>query len=367
MRSASNFEYARICSELQPLVGSRLDKLYDMENGEFRLRFRLPGKYEDISVKLGERIHLTKYIRDAPKEPSNLAMFLRKRIEGARLESIKQHDFDRVVEFQFSGETPHSLVFEMFAEGNLVLVDSKRKILRVYRREEWKDRILKEGQEYKFPQSGRLSPPFSPESLSRILESKQIISILASKTNFGNDYLEEACSRAGIAPKANAKELPAEKLEALAGELNRIFENPKPALYLKDGKPFDYSLTKLGKYPNLEVRDAGSLSEAIDECANFDIESEQSPVSIEHEKKVEKLRKRLELQKGHCERMLREAGELKKKGDEVYARYQEAEGILKTISEMKKQGKTWAEIKKALEGKCDIDEHSGKVRLFTPP
>ncbi|MFH1470207.1 MAG: NFACT family protein [Candidatus Micrarchaeota archaeon] len=364
MRGMSNLEYNRLVSELQGLVGGRLDRLYDMGGGEFRLRIRLQGKTEDVWLKLGERLHLTRYIRDAPKEPSNLAMFLRKRIEGARIESLEQHDFDRVLVFRFSGEKKHSLVLEMFAEGNLFLLDSDGKIIRCLRREEWKDRTLKEGEHYKFPQSERLSPPFSKDSLERILESKAIISILVSKTNFGNDYLEEACKRAGIGLKENAKNIKEERLEALASELNAVFKILEPIIYLKDGKPTDYSLASLSKYSSLESRKANSLSEAVDECANSEMDA-QAPAPSEHSKKLERLKKRLELQKEHCERMLKEAEELKKTGDEIYLRYQEIEGILNSIQEMKKAGKSWVDIKKALEGKCEIDEHKGKV-YFTP-
>ncbi|MFH0817445.1 MAG: NFACT family protein [Candidatus Micrarchaeota archaeon] len=365
MRSASNLEYFHLCREFQCLVDGRLDKFYDMENGEFRLRVRIIGKHEDLAVKLGERIHLTKYIRDAPKTPSNLAMHLRKRIEGLRIESIRQHDLDRVIEIRFYGEESHTLVFEKLAEGNLLLLGANDKILRCFRRDEWKDRVLKEGSIYKFPQSERLSPPFSLDSLSKIIESKSIIAILASKTNFGNDYLEEACTRAGIAPKISAKEISTEKLCELASELNKILESPRPTIYLKDGIPTDYSLTMLSKYSSLVPKETKCLSEAIDECANAGFQAEKSPHSVEQEKKLEKLKKRLALQEEHVERMLRESDELKKKGDEIYARYQEVEGILKTIIELKKQGKSWDEIKKALEGKCEIDEHSGKVFLPT--
>ncbi len=360
----SNFEYFCLCQELQSLVGSRLDKLYDMGDGEFRFRYRLPGKTEDLSVKLGERIHITRYIRDAPKTPSNLAMFLRKRIEGLRLESIVQHDFDRVVVFRLSGALSYSLIFEMFAEGNLLLLDSSGKILRCLRREEWKDRILREGQEYKFPQSGRLSPPFSPDSLTQLLEPKSIISVLASKTNFGNDYLEEACKRAGIEPKKNAKELEGKQAEALAEKLNEIFGNPTPEIYLKEGKAFDYSLSRLSKYSGLESKSTSSFSEAVDECANVDNKA-KAEVNEVSQKKKEKLALRLRKQTERCIEMQKEAEELKKKGDEIYARYQEVEGILKAIEEMRKAKKGWAEIKKALEGKCEIDEHTGKIILLT--
>lgn len=359
----SNLEYSFLCQELQSLVGGRLDKLYDMENGEFRLRVRLPGRHEDVAAKLGERMHLTRYIKEAPKTPSNLAMFLRKRILGMKLEAVEQHGFDRVIVFRFAGETPHLLIFEMFADGNLILVDEKGVIARCQRREEWKDRVLREGQVYRFPNSDRLSPPFNPEKLSKILEQKPIISLLISKTNFGNDYLEEGCQRAGIDPKKVGTKLDAGEIEALVKNLNDIQEKAKPIVYLKGEKPFDYSLAELAKYSGEEARGTKSLSEAIDECANQGDGMEKSSGETEQEKKIEKLKKRLALQKEHYASIQKEAEECRRKGDEIYSRYQEIEGTLKAISEMRKSKKSWPEIKEALKGRCEIDEKKGILRL----
>jgi predicted ribosome quality control (RQC) complex YloA/Tae2 family protein len=359
----SNLEYWYACREMQLLVGGRLDKLYDMENGEFRLRFRAQGRYEDVSVKLGERMHLTKYIRDAPKTPSNLAMYLRKRIEGTKLTEIRQHDFDRVVALHFIGEQAYSLIFEMFAEGNLLLTGQDGKILRCVRREEWKDRILREGHEYKFPASDRLSPPFNGKQLGEILGPKTILALLSSKTNFGNQYLEEALARAGISPKKNANELGGENVSRLVGELNGIFGQNKPLLYKKNGKAFDYSLAPFSKYSELEQQDAKTLSEAIDECANADAGEEKSDEGLKQDKRKEKLKLRLQKQEERLGEMMKEAEECKRKGDEIYARYAEIEEVLKTIREMKKQGKSWNEIKTALADRCRIEESSGTVTL----
>jgi predicted ribosome quality control (RQC) complex YloA/Tae2 family protein len=360
MRSMSNIEYSYLCRELQKLVGGRLDKFYELGGRELRLRIRIPGKHEDLLVKLGERLHLTRYIRPAPATPSNFSMFIRKRLAGARLESIVQHGYDRVVVLRFRGETEHALVLEMFAEGNALLLEGRR-ISRAWRREEWKDRILREGQEYIFPASERLSPPFDKSALAGIMGRRPLMAVLVSGTNFGNSYLEEACLRAGLEPNSEANELSVEQLAALAAELNRIHENPVPLVYRKDGRAVDYSLTKLAGYSDLESSEAGSLSEAVDECANSGEDGEGEGDGAVKESRKEKLELRLRKQTERRDEMLEEAEECRKNGDGIYSRYSEIEEILMTIAEMKKDGKSWGEIKNALKGKCEIDEHKGTV------
>jgi predicted ribosome quality control (RQC) complex YloA/Tae2 family protein len=264
---------------------------------------------------------------------------------------------------RFGGEQEYSLIFEMFAEGNLLLVGGDGKIQRCARREEWKDRGLREGQEYKFPGSDRLSPPFYEKQIKEILESKTMMAVLSSKTNFGNQYLEEALARAKIDPKYDASKLKESEVAFIAKELNKIFEESTPILYKKDGKAFDYSLTLLSKHSQMECVGKKTLSEAVDECANADAGEKRTDEGLEQDKRREKLKLRLKKQKEHSDRILKEAEECKKKGDDIYARYQETELVLKTIREMKRSGKSWGEIKKALEGKCEIDEHSGVVTL----
>ncbi|MFH1448214.1 MAG: NFACT family protein [Candidatus Micrarchaeota archaeon] len=359
MRSMANLEYSYICRELQSLVGGRLEKTYELEEGEFRFRFRVPGRYEDLTVVLGERMHLTRYIKEAPKIPTNITMYLRKRLKGAKLESIKQHGFDRVVVFDFG---IFSLIFEMFAKGNIALTQPDGTIARVYRMEEWKDRVLKGGREYRFPQSGRISPPFDDGSLRDVLEPKALMAILSSKTNFGNAYLEEACLRAGLELKTDASKLSEEQVSSLVKELNGIYTSGKACVYLEDGKPVDYSLVALGKYSELECEETKTLSGAIDECVNAGFEGKGEREGGTESRRA-KLEKRLQKQREHYESMSKLAEECKRSGDEIYSRYNEIEDILKTIREMRKRGKGWDEIKGVLKGRCEIDEHSGTLVL----
>ena len=81
MRTMTNLEYRFVLSELEQLVGNRLDKIYQIGGKEFRLKFR--GK--DVTAVLGERIHFTKYIKDAPEEPNQFVMLLRKYLENAKV------------------------------------------------------------------------------------------------------------------------------------------------------------------------------------------------------------------------------------------------------------------------------------------
>ncbi len=57
MREISNLELSVITAELQPLVGARLQKFYELAEGEFRAEFFLPGKgTRDLAVELKRRV-----------------------------------------------------------------------------------------------------------------------------------------------------------------------------------------------------------------------------------------------------------------------------------------------------------------------
>ncbi|MCX6778519.1 MAG: NFACT family protein, partial [Candidatus Micrarchaeota archaeon] len=153
MRPMANLEIKRICRELQALAGSRISKMYGIGSDDFRFVFNARDGTKEIFARLGVCIHLTRFVREAPQEPTQLAMLLRKHVENSRVVSVYQHSDDRVIVFELEREKKFKLVFEMFAKGNLVLAGEEGKVLACRRTEEWRDRKTRIGEMYSFPSS----------------------------------------------------------------------------------------------------------------------------------------------------------------------------------------------------------------------
>ncbi|MFA5106647.1 MAG: NFACT family protein [Candidatus Micrarchaeia archaeon] len=263
MRQMTSLEYMRIVSELGPLCGQRLDKFVDYGGKSFRLRI---GK-ADIAIDAPLRINLTKYIRDSPQTPTDLAFSVRKRIANARLESVFQHEADRVVAFLFSKDGEEfTLVFEMFSTGNCVLLDKDSVCMAAAEYNEWKDREIRLKKPYKFP-----APQVPREGMFGVeaVISGKYVSACLSRLPIGTIYTNEALCRLGIGQKAKGTDLTPGQAAEIGKELRGMAESQKPVLYTgPDGKPEEFALTELSGMEGLAKKEMPSLSECADEYYN---------------------------------------------------------------------------------------------------
>jgi predicted ribosome quality control (RQC) complex YloA/Tae2 family protein len=83
------------------LTGARIDKIYQPEKDELNLVIRQP-KLGNIRLLLSAnarwaRLHISTYKPINPPTPSSLCMLLRKYLEGGKITSIEQVDFERII------------------------------------------------------------------------------------------------------------------------------------------------------------------------------------------------------------------------------------------------------------------------------
>lgn len=364
MREIANIELYCICKELQAVVGARLEKIYEIEQDEFRLRFRSPAGETDVFCRLKERIHITQYLKEAPQKPSDFAMGLRKYIEGARVKSVMQYGLDRVVVFELEKQKTFLLIFEMFSHGNLILTDNTYKIIHSYRAEEWKDRKIKRGEKYDFPHSDRVDPfELNEQKLAALLDSKKLVPCLSSKINLSPAYIEEACRRAKLDLDRKADSLSEAEVRELFAGFIEVIENvnkPNPTIYISNGVYVDYSLFPFKKYENSKMIYFKSLSALLDDFYLHYSEKKEEHDEVEF---------RLKQQERHLNELRKKAKESKEIGDAIYSNFDKVEAILSFIKERRK--KSLEEIMKELreqmpeEAKLveSIDLKKGKVVL----
>ncbi|MEM0372741.1 MAG: NFACT family protein [archaeon] len=148
--AVTSFVVKMLAQELNAeLRGKFVQKVQQVGEKTFRITFSAPKR--ELIIEPGRRMHLTNYVVSVPEKASQIAMFLRKRIGGKRVERVYQHANDRIVVIEFSNGL--SLIAEFFSHGNFVLADSGGVILFTMQKEEWKDRKLAKGEKYVFPKN----------------------------------------------------------------------------------------------------------------------------------------------------------------------------------------------------------------------
>lgn len=124
-------------AELEPLVGARVDKVYQPSREELVLSLRT---FHDGAKKLllscnsqSARVNLTNAAFDNPQQPPMLCMLMRKHLCGGRLVSIRQDGLERILYFDFEctneiGDTvTNTLVAEIMGRhSNIILVRDGR-------------------------------------------------------------------------------------------------------------------------------------------------------------------------------------------------------------------------------------------------
>jgi len=222
MQHLANLDCFFLAKEMDAsLAGGFFENFYDYGEGVFRLRF---GKQSVLFDLQGFAFVAVASFPEPPRQPSSFAMLLRKRFESAKLESVVQSGFDRIFEFSFTSKQygRHSLVVELFGKrGNLLLLDSERRIVKPFAKVSYAARSLADGVAYVMPPSEKKHPLELKQS---DFEGKgRIVSFLSKQTSLAPFYLEEACARAGIALDKDVSSLIASEKSGLLSSMLAFF------------------------------------------------------------------------------------------------------------------------------------------------
>ncbi|WP_324736711.1 ribosome rescue protein RqcH [Thermococcus sp. SY098] len=345
----SSVDIKYIVEELKSLKGARIDKIYH-DGSEIRIKLHKAGEgRKDLIIEAGKRIHLTSYIKEAPKMPSSFTMLLRKHLSGGFFDDIEQHDFDRIVKIRIGNYT---LIAELFRKGNIILVDENNTIIGALRYEEFKDRAIKPKHEYKLPPARESPIEVSWGRFLELIKSEnvEIVRALARKLNMGGLYAEEILLRAEIDKKKKANELSEDELRLIFEKMKEVFSAPKkPNIIYKDGTMIDVVPIELKWYENYEKKYFETFSEALDEYFGKII---LEKAKIERTKRLEeKKRQILATLRRQEEQMKGFEAEMKKNqelGDLIYANFTFIDNLLREFSKaVEKLG--WEEFKKRIE------------------
>jgi len=342
-RQLTSFDIYVIVSELQELVGSIIDKIYQITQNELLIKLRniTTKQKENIFIRNGELISLTKKDFKIPLKPSVFAMTLRKYLQNGRIIEITQLEFDRIIKFKISRkEGDYSLYVELFSTGNIVLVDPNGKIILPFIRQTWEHRSI-QGREAYIPPPPQINPfNLTKERFMELVKTSDtdIVRTLAVTVNLSGRIAEEICARANIDKNIKIIDLSDEVITKLYDTLTEFLERFKekkfePVIVRKETELIDILPIKFISYNNVDFELTGSLIRSLE---NFiEIKKFGKKTDNETEKLIGKLDRQLLQQEEAVKKLKSEINSKKFDGDLIYLNYQVLENLIKEIVENK--------------------------------
>lgn len=355
IKSMSNVDIYRIVKELnEEIIGTRIDKSYQPTYDTIRIKLRKAGEgRKDLVMQAGVRIHLTDYPQPNPTIPPNFPMLLRKHLSGGTITSIKQHNFDRIIEITVQKNVEYTLIVELFSKGNVILLDEHRNIISPLKHRKWQDRKVTSHEEYKYPpKKGININDTNPDEIKDVLKSSDAdVTRTIAMNGLGGLYAEEIISYTNIQKTKLAKDLTDEEIVELDNAIkelfNRIENEPNPQIIIEkedNSKNKDLVPINLNKYKEYESKPFDNFNIAADEFYSKKIVNDiKSQEEDAWSKRIGKFEKRLNMQEESLEGFYKTIDETQHKGDTIYAHYNEIQGILDVIANARLKY-SWKEI-----------------------
>ena len=362
MKPMSNVDIFTISDELNNLLSSaRVDKSFQPTKDIVVMRFHVPGTGRiDLVMQCGSRIHTSQYPLENPTTPPTFPMLLRKRIKGGHVESIKQHNFDRVVEIRVKKDKYYTIIVELFDKGNIILLDDENNIILPLKRKHWSNRDISSKREYVFPEERGINPiNISENEFTELFENNSdsdVVRTLA-RNGLGSLYAEEVIARANeiteIDKNTVNNNLTEEQLNGLYEGFKKLFDNLKnesikPQIVKSDSKE-DVIPLDLIKYDSFEKTYYNTFNEACDEFYSKKVNTDIKQIKENAwNKKVGKFEKRLKLQQETLDNFEKTIAESTLKGEVIYSNYTTIENIINVVNTARDKGYSFKEIGKTL-------------------
>ncbi len=251
-----------LAAELQErITDGRIDKVQQPERDLLLLSLRAKGKNLRLLLAAGTgnaRAHLTEASYENPAEAPMFCMLLRKHLVGARIVSVTQPDWERMLILELDARdelgvaSRKRLAVEMIGRSaNVILVGEDGRIIDCMRRVDFAGdalRILQPGMLYRLPPRQEKRPFFETEPAEL-----QSLAAQADRSHPADKWLLDSFS--GLSPLL-CRELAfrcGEDYDTLPAQMEALQETVaagdfSPTLLIRDGKPQDFSFLPIRQY-----------------------------------------------------------------------------------------------------------------------
>ena len=358
-REFTSFDVAAVVRELNAaILDSRVNNLYQLNAKTLILKLhKTDTPAFRLVLEAGRRLNLTAYALEKPFTPPAFCMALRKFLRNARLTTIEQYEFERVVILSFkTQDRAPKLVLEFFGDGNIILVSEKGEILQALIYKRMRDRDIVRGEAFRFaPSAGKSPYKVGKEEFMQGLKTLGEIEVVRAIVRFlsiGGVYAEEILLRAGVDKTKVCSALTEDETETIFKSLQHLLAQVKsgtlePSVVLDEsGDLVDVIPLKLKHYEHegVKLQSYGSFNEALDEfyVKVSAIEQAMGGVEIDQlRREAERLGRIVVDQEKATVEAEAEANHAKHIGDTIYAHLSDLQILLDKFLTARQSGKDW--------------------------
>lgn len=273
------------------ITGAKIDKVQQPERDLLLLSLRTRDGNAKLLINGGvgsARVHLTQGSFENPQEPPMFCMLLRKHLVGARIGSLVQPDFERLLILNLDARdemgmaVKKQLVVEMLGrQSNVILVGPEGHIIDCMRRVDSamsEVRPVLPGMLYRLPprQDKPVLFDTAPEERRALLENMEPGAavdkwLLNTFSGLSPLTCRELCHRAFGESSPRFQSMTEAQRDALLAEMEQLTERVRagalePAMLLDGGQPKDFSFWPVAQYEcALTCTQCPSFSELLDE------------------------------------------------------------------------------------------------------
>ncbi len=262
----------------EKIEGGRIDKVQQPERDMLLISLRSKGENLRLLLAAGTgraRVHLTGSSFENPAEPPMFCMLLRKHLVGARIISVRQPDWERMLIIELEGHdemgfaSRKQLITEMIGRSsNVILVDGEGRIIDCMRRMDFAGDAMRRmlpGMIYRLPpkqDKPGLMETDSEQRRKMIAGAEEGQSLDKWLLNSFSGLSPLVCRELAYRCSGSLETLP-ELLDAFvdsvrAGDL-------RPYILWDEDKPADFSFMKIGQYGDaLSCREEENFSSLLD-------------------------------------------------------------------------------------------------------
>lgn len=281
------FVISNIVSELNhQIIGGRIYKIYQPEADEITLVIKKDRKTMRLHLSASASlplVYLSQESKTNPMQAPNFCMLLRKHISNGRILSIRQPNFERIIEFtiehlnELGDLCQKRLIVEIMGKhSNLIFVDSENMILDSIKHISANISSVREvlpGRTYTFPPSKGKHPlselcvkDFSEKIIKK--PSNLCKALYTSITGMSPLIANELCYRAGLDGNASTDSLTEESAAGLYGQLIKLKEEIEdqhytPNILYSGEEPKEFSCIPLTSFPDYTVKTYDSIFEVL--------------------------------------------------------------------------------------------------------
>ncbi len=333
-KELTSLEIRFLVRELQSLVDSKIDQIYQPNHEELLLQLHVTGTGKKLlRIMLPSVIFLTKEKPEMPKQILPFAEFLREFLNNSRIRTVKQVKNERIIEIIAEKERKYSLFIELFSKGNIILTYEDT-ILMALKVQKWKNRTIKKGKKYLAPVNKY--DILGDKSFNKAIRNSEetISKILAVKLGLGRTYAEELCARAGV--DTLNTQISYEKIEKIYRKLEKMINQPaNPRIIYENNEVIDIVPVELRKYAKNKFKEFKTYNEALAFVLDKQALTKRKEKALQKfTRQLERIETKIEKQKQTLAKLERESVENQRKGELIYEDYPK---IKESISGKKRQ------------------------------